>query len=296
MRCEQFRELISAYIEQSIAPPLAAKMEEHSAGCSACRAELEDMRQLWQMMAQARRVEPPASLHARIMQEVAASAPVQPALRWWELAWRPRFAFAAAAAVLVLAALMLWSHNVQTDAIALSVVTSGGSPVAPVRSAPLPARFEPFRADTGDLRWMVKLNASVPTTVEVSAGAQTVWSGVVARETAVVLPPLLAGSVLAVRVQWDDSNALSAWLPADLSQEQRMPVLLVKARTVEETIASIAQAYGVPLVLVGEADPLTRVNLESTGVALNEMLEELAKQLNLEISRAEDGTIVLTAR
>lgn len=295
MHCEQFRELISAYIERSIASPLAAKMDEHAARCASCRADLEDVQRLWQMMAEAKRVEPPAFLHSRIMQEVYASVPATPALRWWELAWRPRFAFAAAA-VLVVLALVMWSRNMQTDAIALSVVSSGGSPVSPVATSALPMRFEPFLTDGGDLRWMLKMKASHPISVEVVAGAQTVWSGSVAGETTTVLPAVPQGTVLDVRVVWDGSSVLRAWLPAEISQEQRKPVLVLKQRSIEETLAHIARAYGVPLVLVGETDPLTRVNLESTGVTLDEMLRKLAEKLNLQISRAEDGTTVLTAR
>jgi hypothetical protein len=295
MRCEQFREWISAYLERSIAPPLAAKMEEHAAGCPSCRAELEDVRTLWQMMAEARRVEPPAALHARIMQEVHTRVPAAPALRWWELAWRPRFAFAAAA-ILAVMTLVLWSYNVQTDAIALSVVSSGGSPVTPVKTSILPLRFEPFRAERGDLRWMLKLNALQPTVVEVTAGTRTVWSGLVAKETPVVLPMSPGVPVLEVRVIWDNGSVLRAWLPAELSPSDPKPVLVLKEKTVEETLSRISRAYSVPLVLVGEVDPLTRVNLRSTGVALDEMLRKVAAELKLEISRAEDGTTVLTAR
>lgn len=295
MRCEQFRELISAYIERSIAPPLAAKMDEHAAACEACRTELEDVQQLWQMMAEAKRVEPPASLHDRIMQEVYASVPATPAVRWWELAWRPRFAFAAAA-VLVVLALVLWSRNMQTDAIALSVVSGGGSPVIPVPTGVLPVRFEPFRTENGDLRWMVRLSASRPTSVEVIAGTQSVWSGTVTQDTTAVLPATPQGAVLDVRVGWDGSNRLRAWLPSEISEEQRKPILVLKQRSIEETLAQIARAYGVPLVLVGETDALTRVDLESAGVTLDTMLRELAKRLNIEISRAGDGTTVLTAR
>jgi len=259
MRCEQFRELISAYIERSIAPPLAAKMEEHAARCASCRAELEDVRALWQMMAQVQPVEAPDSLHARIMQEVYARVPAAPRLRWWELAWRPRFAFAAAA-VLAIFALVLWSQNERTDAIVLSVVSSGGSPVAPVKTQTLPVRFEPFRAEQGDLRWMLKMNAPQPTVVEVASGTKTVWRGLVAKETPVVLPVSAGASVLEVRVSWDNGSVLRAWLPAEILSQDSKPVLVVKEKTVEETLSRIAGAYGVPLVLMGEADPLTRVS------------------------------------
>ncbi|GIV15534.1 MAG: hypothetical protein KatS3mg022_0969 [Armatimonadota bacterium] len=278
-----------------MASPLAAKMDEHAAGCASCRAELEDVQRLWQMMAEAKRVEPPDSLHARIMQEVYASVSASPIPRWWELAWRPRFAFAAAA-VLVVLALVMWSRNMQTDAIALSVISSGGSPVTPAATSVLPVRFEPFLTDNGALRWMLKMNASHPTSVEVIAGARTVWRGSVAGDTTAVLPAVPQGTTLDVRVVWDSGNTLRAWLPAEISQEQRKPALVLRGRSVEETLAHIARAYGVPLVLVGGTDPLTRVNLESTGVTLDEMLRKLAEKLNLEISRAEDGITVLTAR
>mgnify|MGYP001770902883 FL=1 len=296
MRCEQFQELISAYIERSIAPPLVAKMEEHAAQCRSCRAELQDVQALWEMMAQAKRVEPPAVLHARIMQEVNARVPAVPALRWWELAWRPRFAFAAAA-VLALVALVMWPRGTgQPGAIALSVVSESGSPVTPLKSALLPTRFEPFRSETGNLRWMLKLNAGPPTAVEVTAGAQRVWAGVAEANTMVVLPAVAQPSVLSVRVQWEGHSVLHAWLPAELAQEELKPVIVLRQASIEQTLARIAQAYSVPLVLVGEADPLTRVNMESTGVSLEQILRALAEKLHLEISRAEDGTTVLTAR
>jgi hypothetical protein len=102
--------------------------------------------------------------------------------------------------------------------------------------------------------------------------------------------------VLEVRVTWDNGSVLRAWLPAELSSQDSKPVLVVKEKTVEETLSRIAGAYSVPLVLMGEADPLTRVSLRSTGVALDELLEKVAAELKLEISRAEDGTTVLTAR
>ncbi|MGQ9541330.1 MAG: anti-sigma factor family protein [Armatimonadota bacterium] len=296
MRCEQFEELISAYIEHSIAPPLAAKMEEHAERCPACRAQLQGVQSLWEMMAEAPRVEPPASLHARIMREVDARVPVAPALRWWEIAWRPRFAFAAAA-VLLLVAFILWPRDTgTTGAIALSVVSGGGSPVAPLKNALLPLRFEPFRVDTGELRWMVKVNTQLPTAIEMFSGRQKVWSGIVDGETVVVLPSSPQAPMLAVRVVWDDSNVLQAWLPSELAQDEQKPVMVLRQASIEQTLSRVAQAYGVPLALVGEADPLTRVNLESTGVTLNEMLQRLAEELHLQVSRAEDGITVLTAR
>ncbi len=296
MRCEQFEELISAYIERSIAPALATKMDEHMAQCSACRTRLQDVQALWRMMESAPRVEPPLSLHARIMQEVENRVPGVPAVRWWDLAWRPRFAFAVAA-VLMLVALFLWTRGVNdTGAIALSVVPEGGSPVAPLKNTPLPVRFEPFRADTGDLRWMLRLDAPSATTVQVFAGTQSVWSGIVEKETVVVLPASSHTSALGVRVVWDGSGALTAWLPSDIAEAERKPVMVLRQASIEDTLSHVAQAYGVPLVLIGDADSLTRVNLESTGVALDEMLRRLAQSLHLEISRAEDGTTVLTAR
>ncbi|MCS6949608.1 MAG: zf-HC2 domain-containing protein [Armatimonadota bacterium] len=296
MRCEQFRELISAYIERSIAPPLAKKMEEHAAGCTSCRAELEGVQQLWQMMAEARRVEPPASLHARILQEVHERVPAAPRVRWWELAWRPRFAFAAAAALAVLA-LVLWSRQTPTDAIVLSVVSGSVTPVSRVQIDALPVRFERFLTEGGSLRWVLKFHLSPqPVNARVKVGGQTLWSGTVHQQTSVVLPATPSGQVQEVSVTWGEQGTLKAWLPAEVAQEPTQPVLLLKQRSIEQTVAHLAQAYGVPLVLVGEADPLTRVDLESMGVALDRLLAELAEQLNLQVSRAEDGTIVLTAR
>lgn len=296
MRCEQFRELISAYIEREMEAPLAAKMEEHAAQCLSCRVELQEVRQLWEMMSQMERVEPPAGLHDRIVQEVYARAPIAPRLRWWELAWRPRFAFAAAAAVALLA-LLLWSRQTPTDAIALSVISGGAAPVSRVDLDAVPVRFERFITENGSTRWMVWLRAvSQPAPVKVLLGEQTLWSGTVHQERNVALPALPASEVQQVSVVWGGRSVLKAWLPAEVASEPGLPVLLIRQRSIEETLAQLARAYRVPLVLVGETDPLTRVDLQSGGVALERLLRELAEKLNLEISRAEDGTTVLTAR
>jgi hypothetical protein len=296
MRCEQFRELISAYIERSVAPPLAERMEQHASSCDACRAALEGVEAVWQMMARASRVEPPALLHERIMQEVTARIPIAPTVRWWELAWRPRFAFAAAA-VLIVFAVGLWSYRqVTTDAIALSVVSTGSNPVSRVSEGMLPVRIERLRSDNGDLRWMLRCSPARPTNVAVTVGAQTVWSGTIGQETLVMLPDAPKASVLNVQVTWHGDSMLRAWLPETVLHGDRKPVLLLREKSIEQTLAQVAQAYGVPLVLVGETNPLTRVNLESIGVSLEEMLSKLSEKLKLEISRAEDGTIVLTAR
>lgn len=276
--------------------PLAAKMEEHAAQCPSCRAELQEVQQLWQMMAQMERVEPPAGLHDRIVQEVYARAPIAPRLRWWELAWRPRFAFAAAAAVALLA-LLLWSRQTPTDAIALSVVSGGAAPVSRVDLDAVPVRFERFITENGSTRWMVWLRAvSPPAPVKVLLGEQTLWTGTVHQDRNVALPASPAGEVQQVSVVWGGRSVLKAWLPAEIASEPGLPVLLIRQRSLEETLAQLARAYRVPLVLVGETDPLTRVDLQSGGVALERLLRELAEKLNLEISRAEDGTTVLTAR
>lgn len=276
--------------------PLAAKMEEHAAHCPSCRVELQEVQQLWQMMAQMERVELPPGVHDRIMQEVYARVPAVPRLRWWELAWRPRFAFAAAAAVALLA-LLLWSRQTPTDAITLSVVSSGTAPVSRVNLDAVPVRFERFATESGDTRWILWLRAtSLPTTVKVMVGEQTLWTGTVHQERNVALPAPPAGEVQRVSVVWGERSALKAWLPAEVAPEPGLPVLLVRQRSIEETLAQLARAYRVPLVLVGETDPLTRVDLQSGGVPLKRLLRELAEKLNLEISRADDGTTVLTAR
>ncbi|HEX6688131.1 MAG TPA: anti-sigma factor [Solirubrobacterales bacterium] len=72
---EMRREELSGYLLGALDPGEAAELEQHLAGCEACRSELEWLRPAAQLLPEAvERVEPPAELRTRIMGEVEADA------------------------------------------------------------------------------------------------------------------------------------------------------------------------------------------------------------------------------
>lgn len=294
MRCEQFRELISAYIERSIAPPLAAKMDEHAAQCESCRAEREDVERLWRLMASAERVEPPVSLHARIMQELDRRTAAPP-LRWWELAWRPRFAFAAAAALMLVALAVWWRHEPSQESIALSVVPSQEPTIARPNDGEVSVRFEALTTDSGRTRWVLRLQTAQPFSGRVVVNEQEVWQGIVSGEASLILPES-PHRPLALRVEGTKGNHIYAWLPTSVAREVPRVAIQWQEASIEETMRRIAQTYGVPIVVAGQPDPLTRVSIESQGVTLDELCRALADRLGLRVSRLSDGSTVFAAR
>jgi anti-sigma factor RsiW len=104
MKCEEFREHLSAFLDGEVAAELGRAMTAHTAACDRCRREMEWMVRSTEVVATGLPVlEPPPRLWAAIVREI------QPAPRpsFWESLFAGRRAvFAgAAAACVVLAAL-----------------------------------------------------------------------------------------------------------------------------------------------------------------------------------------------
>jgi anti-sigma factor RsiW len=102
MTCEKARPLLGAHLDRELDARAAQEVEEHLAGCAACRAELADLRALGEAArAHLTRFEPPPSFEAR-----AARALRPPPRR--------RAVWAGAGAALAMAAtivLFLWTRD-----------------------------------------------------------------------------------------------------------------------------------------------------------------------------------------
>jgi anti-sigma-K factor RskA len=86
---EARRDELAAYLLGALEPGEAAALERHLAGCEECRTELEWLRPAAQLLPEAvERVEPPAALRARIMEQVESEA--DPKRRGVRLAWKKR--------------------------------------------------------------------------------------------------------------------------------------------------------------------------------------------------------------
>lgn len=110
MRCERAQELFSDVHEGAAPRAVLVPFENHLAECTACRAQMDGLREVWNLLDSAPMVEPPADFRAAVWKRIdAAEAAKQKAhplralaLDWRTLFSRPAAAWAAAALLLVL--------------------------------------------------------------------------------------------------------------------------------------------------------------------------------------------------
>ena len=94
MKCEEIsQEQWLAYFDGHASFAERRRVEEHAAGCAACRARAEEFRKLWGALDEVPAIEPSLGFDASVRQRVAA----EPRRRWfgWLAPW-PRVALSAA--------------------------------------------------------------------------------------------------------------------------------------------------------------------------------------------------------
>ncbi len=70
MTCRDVSELLSSYLDDELEPEVCNLVENHLRSCDACRAELEELRQVKLALKSLPELEPPPSLHSRVMDAV----------------------------------------------------------------------------------------------------------------------------------------------------------------------------------------------------------------------------------
>ncbi len=91
MKCEEVSRELIEHLNQSAESAQRREVEEHLAGCAACRKRAEELRGIWNVMDELPAVEPSFGFDARVRQRVAA----EPRRRWFELfVPQPRLALA----------------------------------------------------------------------------------------------------------------------------------------------------------------------------------------------------------
>lgn len=64
MKCEQYEELFAGWLNNELKPAEREMLEQHLAGCPACKAELASMQRLWVLMDEVEVPEPSANMQA----------------------------------------------------------------------------------------------------------------------------------------------------------------------------------------------------------------------------------------
>jgi hypothetical protein len=123
MSCQEINGRLDDYVDGSLSPDERGRVEEHLAGCAACREELEALRGLLDSAAGlAREIEPGHDLWPSIEGRLARAEPAVARGGWRSQAW----VGLAAAAALVAAV------TIQVSRQADSPETAGAEPVEPV--------------------------------------------------------------------------------------------------------------------------------------------------------------------
>src|SRR5579863_6350013 len=81
MRCEWAEGNLSAFLDNTLDPPLRAEVSEHLASCERCSAILADYRRYDALLVDSIRVTPPESLRDRIFSSPEFSAILQSSAR-----------------------------------------------------------------------------------------------------------------------------------------------------------------------------------------------------------------------
>lgn len=101
MKCEEVSNELIAYLDHRMDSAERHEVEEHLAGCEACRARTNEFRRVWKVMDEVPFIEPSLGFDARIRQRVAA----EPRRTWFHwMVPQPRLALAA----VLLIALTVW--------------------------------------------------------------------------------------------------------------------------------------------------------------------------------------------
>lgn len=103
--CERHADALAALVEDALDPRAQPLLDEHLAGCAACRDLLADLREIRSLAAALEPIEPPARVWHDVRRRIAAEdQPLRPRVEW--RGWWPLGGAAAAGAAAIVAAIL----------------------------------------------------------------------------------------------------------------------------------------------------------------------------------------------
>jgi len=116
MRCSKIRRLLGGYVDGYLAPPVAAKMEQHLDSCPACAEAVDKTRSLEELFRTEHVPAPPPGLVGAIRLAAAAPAPSRRPVSVFDpgRAWLGRLAMATAVVLVFLGGSYLGTLAVDT--------------------------------------------------------------------------------------------------------------------------------------------------------------------------------------
>ena len=103
MKCIEYSELISAYVDEMLSPQEEKQLIMHLKTCQSCQEELESLKQLQKMCHQIEEVSLPDTFHEQLMQRLKSEKKTKPLIKW-------RWQYGGALVATMLVGILFWNQ------------------------------------------------------------------------------------------------------------------------------------------------------------------------------------------
>ena len=103
MKCIEYSELISAYVDEMLSPQEEKQLIMHLKTCQSCQKELESFKQIKSMCHQIEEVSLPDTFHEQLMQCLKSEKKVKPFIKW-------RWQYGGALVATMLVGVLFWNQ------------------------------------------------------------------------------------------------------------------------------------------------------------------------------------------
>lgn len=103
MKCIEYSELISAYVDQMLSPQEEEQLTKHLKVCQSCQEELNSLKQIKSMCNQIEEVSLPDMFHEQLMQRLKSEKQVKSLIKW-------RWQYGGAFVATMLVGILFWNQ------------------------------------------------------------------------------------------------------------------------------------------------------------------------------------------
>ncbi|MHB1461415.1 MAG: zf-HC2 domain-containing protein [Armatimonadota bacterium] len=299
MHCDQFEELLSEYMDGSLAQALKLNMDSHRGGCSACSRLVSEMQLIYTAMDTMPALDTPPWMHERIMARVEAEGTNNRKRSWLSNPWQWVGAVAAITAVVTMAVIIPSADKSHVQMSLLSKPTDAVTN----QQADLSISVEQATSSGNPLGWVVRLTPKSDMQAEVRIVTfdhnlpieSSYWKGL-ANGQPISLPAQASSSAQALyaEVIWSDETRTSLWLPQQLLPDGHLARIQNADIGVGQALSTISAAWGVKILLKGHMQSDVRLNLNARAASVDQVMTSMAAMLGLKLSRPNTDTFVLS--
>lgn len=302
MQCDQFSELLSEYMDGSLAQALKLNMDAHRGGCSACSQLVSEMQLIYTAIDTMPALETPPWMHERIMAHIDAEEAAHKKRTGWSNPWSWVGSVAAVAAVVMVALVIPSAKQPQVQMSLLSRQTD----TVTNPQTELSLSTEQVFTNGVAQGWVLRLTPQTPQDAEVRIIAQngpivsvsSYWKGE-ANGQPISLPAQAAQTekqALYAQVNWSNNTTTSMWLPEQIMPDGHLGRINLANTSMEQAIGTVSATWGVKILLKGQVQPHVRLNLSTRAASVDKVMASLAQLLGLQLTRPGTDTFVLSQK